>query len=178
MIVAGDLKKPITVKQIPEFLENLFPAFPYRFSSTNIDETLRAFGRDGSKSKLLFWSDIRKGLRERKRGHGNLSSQIFIKSVLNPESSFVRNWQSLMVMVAIYHFVVVPVRISFMPWSSMLDARALYTDLVADGLTLLNLIFHANTAYLNSRAAWVTNRYKIIRKIDFRISVSAIPLDW
>ena len=149
MIVTGDLKKPITSKQIPEFLENLFPSFPYRFSSYNIEETLQAFGRDGSKSKLLFWSDIRKGLREHKRGHGNFSSQILIKSVLNPDSSIVRNWHSFMVLVAIYHFVVVPVRISFLPWNSMLDPRALYTDLVADLLTVINLLVHINTAYLN-----------------------------
>ena len=83
-----------------------------------------------------------------------------------------------MVLVAIYHFVVVPVRISFLPWNSMLDPRALYTDLVADLLTVINLLVHINTAYLNSRAAWVTNRFKIIRRIDFRVSASAIPFDW
>ncbi len=178
LIVAGDLKKPISWKQIPEFLENLFPSFPFRFSPYNVKETLRTFGRDGTKTKVLFWSDIRKGLREHKRGHGNLSSQIFVRSVLNPESSIVRNWHSIMVFTAIYHFIVVPIRISFVPWSSMLDSRALYTDLIADGLTLFNLFINANTAYLNSKAAWVTKRYKIIRRIDARVSVGAIPFDW
>ena len=86
LIVSGDLKKPITWKQIPEFLECLFPTFPYRFSSYNINETLRAFGRDGSKSRHLFWSDIRKGLRDRKGNSGSRPNQMLIKTVLNPES--------------------------------------------------------------------------------------------
>jgi hypothetical protein len=139
---------------------------------------MRTFGRDGARTKVLFWSDIRKGLRENKRGNSNLSNRLFIRSVLNPESSIVKNWHSLMVFTAIYHFVVVPIRISFLPWSSMLDSRALYTDLVADGLTVFNFIIHVNTAYLNSRAAWVTKRYKIIRRIDSRVSLGAIPFDW
>jgi hypothetical protein len=176
--VSGDLKKPITQKQIPEFLENLFPAFPYRFSPYNVKETFRAFGREGVKSRLIFWSDIRKALRENKRGTANLSSRTFIKSALNPESSVVKRWNTLVVLVAIYHFVVVPVRISFVPWRSMLDVRALYTDLIADILTFLNLLVQINTAYLNSRASWVTDRYKISRRVDFRVSLSTIPLDW
>ncbi len=178
LIVAGDLKKPISWKQIPEFLENLFPSFPFRFSPYNVNETLKIFGRDGTKTKVLFWSDIRKGLREHKRGQGNLSNQLFIRSVLNPESLILKNWHILMLCTAIYHFVVVPIRISFVPWSNMLDSRALYTDLIADGFTLFNLIIHANTAYLNSKASWVTKRYKIIRRIDVRVSLAAIPFDW
>ena len=177
-MVTGDLKKPITPKQIPEFLENVFPAFPYRFSSHNVNEVFRAFGREGNNSRLLFWSDIRKGLRENKRGNGSLSSRIFIQYVLHPDSVIVKNWRSFMVLVAGYHFVVVPIRISFTPWKSMLDVQVLYTDLVADGITFLNLVLHVNTAYVNSRATYVTNRYKIIRRIDPRVSVAAVPFDW
>jgi hypothetical protein len=178
MLVAGDLKKPIPSKKIPELLENLFPAFPYRFSSYNVQEVLQVFGRDGTRSKYLFWSDIRKGLRENKKGQGNLSRSIFIKSAFHPESLALRWWGSFMVFVAVYHFIVVPVRITFLPWASMLDIRALGTDLIADSLTVLNLMVHANTAYLGSRATWVTDRYKIVRRLDFAHAVAAVPLDW
>ncbi len=178
MIVAGDLKKPISLKQVPEFLENLFPSFPYRFSAFNVKETMSTFGREGPKTKLLFWADIRKGLREHKKGKGSISSQFFIKSALNPESFILRQWQTLLILVALYHFVAVPIRIGFVPWSSMLDSRALYTDLVADVLTVLNLFLCCNTAYHNSKSSWVTKRYKIIRRIDFRVTIAAIPIDW
>jgi hypothetical protein len=178
LIVAGDLKKPISLKQIPEFLGNLFPSFPYQFSAYNIKETMGIFGREGSKTKLLFWADIRKGLREHRKGTGNISSQFFIKSALNPESFLVIRWQTLLIFVAFYHFVAVPIRIGFVPWSGMLDSRALFTDLVADILTVLNLFLCCNTAYRNSKSSWVTNRYKIIRRIDFQIFLAAVPLDW
>jgi hypothetical protein len=178
LIVSGDLKKPISLKQIPEFLDNLLPSFPFRFSGYNVKETMSTFGREGAKTKLLFWSDIRKGLREHKKGKDNISNRYFIKSALNPESFFVKQWAYLLIFVALYHLIVVPIRIGFLPWSSMLDSRALYTDLVADVLTALNLVMCCNTAYLNSKSAWVTNRYKIIRRIDFRVSLSAVPIDW
>jgi hypothetical protein len=178
LIVSGDLKKPIAVKQVPEFLENLLPSFPYRFSAYNVKETMGAFGREGSKSKHLFWADIRKGLREHRKGKGRLSSQFFIKSALHPESMLLKQWDTIVIFVALYHFIAVPIRIGFVPWNSMLDSRALYTDLAADVLTVLNLVLCCNTAYNNSKSSWVTKRYKIVRRIDFRVSLAAIPIDW
>jgi hypothetical protein len=176
--VCGDLKKPLSAKQVPFFLESLFPSFPYRFSRYNVSEMLRCFGRDGAKTKLLFWPDIRKGLREHKGQQGDLSRKTLIKSVFNPDATALKFWCSITYLLAFYHFLVVPIRISFLPWKSMLDEHALYTDLVADGFTIMNFVIKANTAYLNSRAMWITNRYKIIRRIDGCVSVSAIPFDW
>ena len=178
MLVAGDLKKPLLRRQITPFLENLFPSHPYQFSSYNVNEFMKAFGREGTKTKALLWSDIRKVLREHKRGDSKFMDSIFIKTALSPDAAVVKLWRQMMDFVAIYHFVVVPVRICFAPWTSMLDYRLLCTDLVADILTIFNFFVLANTAYLNSRAAWVTNRYKIFRKVDLHASISATPLDW
>ena len=178
MIVVGDLKKPLSKKHIKLFLENLFPSFPYRFSSFNVNETLRIFGREGLKSKLIFWPDIRKGLREHKKLDGKNSEGLLIKSALNPNARVIKYWHATIDFIAVYYFVFVPVRICFTPWNSMLDSRALYTDLVADIATCINFVVLANTAYLNSRAAWVTNRYKLFRKVDLCASISATPFDW
>ncbi len=80
--------------------------------------------------------------------------------------------------IALYYFIAVPARISFVPWSTMLEVGALATDLVADILTAMNIIIVGNTAYMSSRSSWITNRFKIFRRIDIGYILSALPLDW
>jgi hypothetical protein len=158
-------------------LQNLFPSYPYRISTYNITELFELFGRNGAKSKELFWADIRKGLREQKSA--TLQGEpLLIQSALNPKSSFIWQWTYFMKGVAIYHFFMVPIRITFIPWKSMIDFRALSTDLVADTFTILNVLVLMNTAHLSSRATWITKRLKLLRRIDIGYVIAAIPLDW
>ena len=176
--VCGDLKKPMRIKQITCFLESLFPSFPYRFSSYNIAEVLQNFGRDGLKSKILFWSDIRKGLKEHKREQTYFSRLVFVNFTLNPEATALKTWQKLQVVIGLYYFLVIPIRISFDLWESMLDIRALCSDLAMDVWTIINFIIHANTAYMGSKATWVIDRSKILRRVNPCIAIPAIPFDW
>jgi hypothetical protein len=176
-MIAGDLKAPINADKVPEFLQILFPSYQYRFSSYNVKELFDLFGRNGAKSKELFWADIRKGLREQKAAILQ-GEPMFIQSALNPKSWFAKTWTTVMKFVAVYHFLIVPVRITFLPWSSMLDFRALSTDLVVDTFTVLNVVVLTNTAYMSSRATWVTKRLKLLRRIDVGYIFAAIPLDW
>ena len=177
MHVAGDLRKPIPLGDIPEFLETLFPSFPHQFSSYNVLEIMELFGRHGAKSKELYWADVRKGLREHKGTPGNGSS-FMIRSALNPKSRVVEYWNIAMRALAIYYFISVPIRIAFLPWHSMLNVEALGIDLTADALCVINLVVRINTAYINSRAMWVTKRAKIVHKIHFGFFVAAFPFDW
>ena len=136
------------------------------------------FGHIGPKSKELLWADIRKRLRENKREQNISLKGMFIKKAINPEATLVHHWTSFMVVLGIYYFILVPIRICFVPWGSMLDYRALCTDLVADACNICNLVLLANTAYKNSRAVWITDRYKLFKKVHVGYWVSAIPLDW
>jgi hypothetical protein len=151
--------------------------YQYRISSYNVQEFLDTFGRNGVKSKEVTWSDIRKGLREQKSIAG-LGSTALIGTALNPESWIAACWRKILHFIAIYHFIAVPIRISFQPWDSMLDLCALATDLSADILTASNIFVQCNTAYKSSRSVWVTSRKKLFRKIDMGYIISAIPLDW
>ncbi len=179
LTVSGDLKKPIPKKSIPFFLENLFPSFPYRISLVNVREVMDVFGRNGSDSQHIFWSDFRKIIRERKSGIANYRSDaIFIKSALNPESWAMKIFRTIMTVVSLYYFIMVPVRIAFDPWGSMVNANALCTDLVVDVFTFVNLIVVLNTCYTNSKAAIVTDRIKILRRVNFNYVLSSIPIDW
>ena len=64
-----------------------------------------------------------------------------------------------------YAFMIIfKVRVSFLPWGSMLDLRALATDGLADALTIINVLLTANIAYRNSKGLLVTKRYKIFRQ--------------
>lgn len=177
--MSGDLKKPIPRKNIPLFLENLFPSFPYRISSYNVKEILDVFGRNGTESDHIFWSDFRKIIRERRSGIANFHSDaVFIKSTFYHESWLMRLIRKFMVVVAVYYFIAVPVRIAFDPWHSMVNINALCTDLVFDACTILNLVILLNTSYTNSKAALVTNRFKIFRRLNYNYIIAAIPFDW
>ena len=178
MLVAGDLKRPISAKRIPELLEMLFPSYPHRFSSYNVQETLEIFGRQGARSRELYWGDVRKGLRERKGASGVGGSSFLIDRAFNPTSWPVQRWRQLIRAVAIYHFIAVPVRIAFLPWPSMLDIRALATDLLADVLTFANVLMLTKTAELSKRGAWITKASKLVRRIHVGYILAAVPLDW
>ena len=161
------------------FIENLFPSFPYRISSYNVKEVLDVFGRNGANSHHIFWSDFRKIIRERKSGTASFQSDsLFIKSALNPQSWAMKNWRRITVIAALYYFIMVPVRIAFDPWHGMVSIYALGTDLVVDAYTLLNLAVLLNTCYTNSRAAVVTDRWKILRRVNYNYFAAAIPFDW
>ncbi len=136
------------------------------------------FGHNGTDSKELLWADIRKRLRENKKEQYSDSKSVFIGYVLNPDSWVVKQWKLLVMLVGVYHFVVVPIRICFVPWSTMLDIRVLCTDLLADIITMLNVFVSANISYKNSRAVWITDRYKIVKKVHVGFYIAAAPLDW
>jgi hypothetical protein len=176
-LIAGNLKTPMPVTKLAEFIQVLCPQYPYRVSSYNVKEFLDVFGRNRDRSKDLAWSDIRKTLREQKSVMVT-ENEIFVCSALNPDSWVATSWQQVLKAAAIYHFIAVPIRISFLPWNTMLDTRALSTDLIADTITAVNILVCGNTAYKNSRAVWVTNGKKLLKKIEIGYIVAAIPFDW
>ena len=135
------------------------------------------FGRHGAKSKEIFWVDVRKAIRD-KQGNITNETSIFLGNVLNPKSLLIKKWKIFMKFVAMYHFLMVPVRIMFLPWSSMIDSRALCSDLVADVFGVMHLFIQANTSYLSSSSTWVTNRSKLLRNVKIGFIIAAIPLDW
>ena len=65
---------------------------------------------DICRSRQLFWFDFRKVLREHKSGQGVLGrDRLLAGSCLNPDSWFVRGWNQCLSLLALYHFLVVPV---------------------------------------------------------------------
>ena len=176
-LTAGSLKSSIPSEKLADYIQVLAPLYPYRVSSYNVAEFLDLFGRNGTRSKEIMWADIRKVLREHK-AHIKDENSILIESVFNPTSWVVSSWFILIKLLATYHFIMVPIRISFLLWNSMLDPQALGTDLIADILTVANVFVLGNTAYMGSRATWITKRAKIFRRIDLGYIIAAVPLDW
>ena len=176
--VTGEVGVPIATPAIPSFLEHLFPDFPYRISSHNRDEFLSVFGRDGLKSKQISFADIRKVLKEHSATGGTVGSQPLVHGAFNPVSRGYVRWLRVVGILAVYHYIMVPVRIGFLPWRSMLDWRALCTDLPADVLTAVHLIVVCNTAYQNGKSHFVTSRAKILRRASLNFFFAAIPFDW
>ena len=177
LLVTGDLRKPIPANRIQDFLEILFPSFSDPISSYNIDETLHLFGRHGSKSREIFWSDIRMVIHE-KNGQRRSGELLFIGSVLNPKNRWIQKWWKFMDIVAVYHFLAVPIRISFLPWSNMTEVWPLCTDLIADILIFVHIVIVANTACLSVSSTWITDKYELFRRVEIGFIISSIPMDW
>jgi CRP-like cAMP-binding protein len=178
--LTGDIGVPITASGVPSFLEHLFPDFPYRISVHNRDEFLATFGREGVKSKQVSFADIRKVLKEHAAAGpgGDVANEVLVRGAFNPMSRLYQRWMWLVQVLAVYHYVVVPVRIGFLPWKSMLDWHALCTDVPAETLTIVHLLVVCNTAYQNGKSHFVTSRSKILRRASLNYFFAAIPLDW
>ena len=174
--VTGDLGEPLTASKINLFLERLFPDFSYHVSVYNCREFLQTFGREGVKSKQITFADIRKVLIEcsKETHHDGL----FINGALNRNSEIYAYWLNVVSVVACLEFILVPVRLCFVPWTSMLDIRALALDVTLDFLVLIHVVVLANTAYRNTRGQWATTRLKMLRRINIFYLVAAIPSDW
>jgi len=177
LLVNGDIKKPLPLSKVPEFLEALLPSFPHDISKYNVLEVMELFGRHGIKSKELYWADLRKGLRDKQDSKSEVDS-VFIRNALNPRSFVFAIWSRVVRGLAIYYFISVPIRLCFLPWDSMINSQALALDITMDAICVLNLAIQMNTAYMNSRAMWVTKRIKIMHKIPPGFFIAAIPLDW
>ena len=179
-LISENLKNAIDEEGVKELINILFPTYPYRISSYNVQEFFEIFGKHGIKTKEIGWADIRKVLREQKNQNTVGDSLLIYHGghAFNPNAWIVRKWFLLSKLVALYYFISVPCRIAFIPWSSMTETGALGTDLTADIITAFNVLVLANTAYLSSRSAWVINRNKICRRINIGYIIAAFPLDW
>jgi hypothetical protein len=106
------------------------------------------FVREGVKSKQISFADIWKVLLERSKGTHS-EGRIFVHGFLNPYYLVFFRWMTLVKAVATFHYFMVPLRLSFVPWNSgnnMMDLHALSIDFTADALTVAHVLVLANTA--------------------------------
>jgi len=149
--------------------------------------TPRLAGKNGIESTSVQWTSIRKITRERAREFAADDDTEYLFSeesglVLNPASRPMRVWYTIVRLVAIYHFIAVPVRVVYRPFSHMYQIELLCTDLPADILTILHILVCLNTSYHNKKSRKVYNRFKIAKhyfsNFFFLDLLAAFPLDW
>ena len=176
--IVGDLNSPLRYRDIPEFLKLLFPSYRYKISQLNCVEFMKIFGKSYS-DRSISWPDIRRVLRV--KGSGDEENlQTFVKGRLHPDSRLSILIFQVAQILAAYHFLSIPWRISFVdPSERMTDPFSLFIFLPADVLTVLYVIARLNTAHQsNQRNVWVTNRWDIYRQTGNSCIISALPLDW
>ena len=176
--VVGDLNSPLHIQDVPEFLRLLFPTYKYKISSLNCTEFVRTFGKDGNENSIN-WPDIRRVLRVKAPSEEE-QMNIFIMGRLNPNSILSTRLMQLARLIAAYHFLSIPWRISSVgPSDSMTDALSLSIFVPADALTVLYVFARLNTAHQSGqRNIWVTNHWDIYRKIGNSCIIAALPIDW
>ena len=188
LLTVGNLTENLTREQIPMFLSLLLPERK-SVSRYNVGEFLQAFAKDGLDSHEVPWSTLRKITREKKRdleSYKDDSEQIFMSEtsayIFNPLCMPIQAWFFFVRFVAIYHLMVVPVRIVYQPFTHPGQLELLSTDLPADILTFLHIFVAANTSYQNKKSRWVLSRVKILKnyaaKSFFVDLLAAFPFDW
>jgi ankyrin repeat protein/CRP-like cAMP-binding protein len=179
--VTGSLTEPLQGESIRQYLKLVMVDFPFSISLENCREFCGLFNKKFEKSTKISYQEIVRQMIAFECNKGQLhvdSSRAFIHSCVNPNFVLVQWFTLLMRLVALYHFLVVPVRISFMPYPSFTSKWALYMDLPADVAVCVHVALSLNTAIKSEFGHWVTDRTKILRQSDLVCLVAVWPLDW
>jgi len=173
----GSLSIPLTGLAIKQYLTYLLVEHSHSVDVYACREFCRFFKRKLDDETSIMYRDIVKLIKERNSGMNN--NDLMLGSTFNPHHWLMRGWNFFCRSVALYHFLMVPVRISFQSEANTLTSRLpLSTDLPADIVMLLHILVSLNVGYKNSKSQWVTNRFRIFKNMDFVAVVAIIPLDW
>ena len=179
--VTGSLTEPLHGENIRQYLKLVMVDFQYSISLEHCREFCGLFNKRFEKSTKISYQEIVRQIATFEHSKGQISvksTRVFIHSCINPTFVLVQWFTFLMRLVALYHFLVVPVRICFIPYASFTSKWALYTDLPADLAVGVHVALSLNTAIKSEVGAWVTDRVKILRQSDIVCLVAALPLDW
>jgi CRP-like cAMP-binding protein len=175
--VAGELSGCLMGDSIRQYLKYTIVHHPYPISLANCREFCTLFGKKFAPTTKILYPEIIKMLRD-KKSQAHDEDELFIESALNPGSLQMRVWIFLMRLVALYHFFMVPIRISFLPYRHFTSWYAVASDVPMDVALGLHVLISLNTAFRDARSSWVTDRIKIFRDTDFICLVASLPIDW
>ncbi len=175
--VAGELTGYLMGDAIRKYLTYTLVHHPYPISLANCREFCTLFGKPFDQSTKLLYPEIVKLLRDKK-----IQSQdqdgLFVGSALNPGSLQMQVWIFLMRLVALYHMLMVPIRIAFMPYPHFTSLHALVSDGPMDVALGLHSLISLNTAFRDAKSSWITDRIRVFRETDFLCLFASIPCDW
>ena len=175
--VVGDLNSPLQTKDLALFIRFVFLDFKHKISSYHCNEFLHIFWKRGKHCEGISWADMKKVIRSK---NSRIPQNLFVDTVLHPESKYMLFVSRTRQFLAVFHFVTFPLRLCFVRSSEgMLGTVSFCIYLVADMYTFLYVIIRCNTAYKSTnRNQWVTERWKIAKKVSNMYFISAMPLDW
>ena len=173
----GSLNPALMDDNIPVYISNLFPHLAHEISYAHCVEFKDIFGKNGTSSVQVSWTDIKKVLQP------ILSVEVqsvFLGTVFHPQSKYMTWFWYTMQLVAAYHFVSVPLLLCFVDDSARMDSNlSMSVFIPVDILTFLSTLIQLNTAYKSSRRnVWETNRLRIAKKLGNIGMIPALPLDW
>lgn len=179
--VAGSRNESLQGEKIRKYLTHVMVEHPYAISLDNCHEFCKLFDKKFDKTTKIAYQEIVKLVSPRERNKNSITSNStrpIIGSTINPDFILMRAFIFVMRLVALYHFVMVPVRIAFMPFTSFTSQEALRMDLPADLVVVLHWIVSINTAYKSEVGTWISSRAKILRESDLLLLLAVLPLDW
>jgi len=173
----GTLALPLTGLAIKQYLTYLLVEHSHQVDLYRCREFCRFFKRKLDDETTIMYRDIVKIVKERSSGVDK--KELFIGTALNPCHWSLWSWDWLVRIVSLYHFLMVPVRISFQSEIyTFTDQFPLSTDLPADLIIITHVLLSLHISYKNSKSQWVTSRMRIFKNTDWIAVFASIPLDW
>ena len=173
----GTLSLPLTGLSIKQFLTYLLVEHSYSIDLYSCREFCSFFKRKLDNDTAIMYRDIVKVVKERNSSSTN-RSDFFIENCVNPHHWTMGTWHYLARLVSLYHILMVPIRTCFNTEQLLTSQLAMSTDFPADLFLAIHIFVSLNLAFQNSKSVWITNRFRIFKRIDFVMLFAACPFDW
>ncbi len=106
----GSITEPLRCEGIRQYLVHIMEEYPHNITLENCRQFCKFFDRKFEKSTRITFPEISKqlSLRERHKNSGHENKKLFINHCLNPDFLVIAAFTTLMRIIALYHFLMVP----------------------------------------------------------------------
>ena len=181
-LTVGSTSQPLLREQFPRFLALLIPTFKYD-DCLYLKEFVDMFVPKTQADHTTF-VHIQMMVAKRSPSLSTVRPPFLLAGtmIFHPFSLLIQLWLAFARLIALYHFVAVPVRLTFSRMLSEPSSGILTADLVFDALLLLHVLIMFNTSYQNKKSKWVSDRVRIVKRrlyqAFFTAIIPAMPFDW
>ena len=110
ILPVGSITEPLRCEGIRQYLVLVLEEYPHNITLENCRQFCKFFDRKFEKSTRITFPEISKqlSLRERHKNSGHENKKLFIHHCLNPDFLVIAAFTTLMRIIALYHFLMVP----------------------------------------------------------------------
>jgi len=106
----GSITEPLRCEGIRQYLVHIMEEYPHNITLENCKQFCKFFDKNFEKSTTITFPEISKRIsqRDRHKDSGHENKKLFIHHCLNPDFVMMTAFKTLMRIIALYHFLMVP----------------------------------------------------------------------